>query len=166
FSASWSCSGVMRFSLRRSSPMRTAISESHSRPYGPPAFGVGTAARRLPFDVEPVVQADAHAGSRGTFFETHSVETRTTPDADTLPPQPLLGTDGDHPSLAGGGRIPLHIGIDRQNQRRTTGMLHVDRGAHACLPGQRKGAIREFRLTDVPHHRAQTDRSGGGEHAG
>src|SRR5262249_15158687 len=135
----------MRFSLRRSSPMRTAIYsfnsvrlmargfgasgslakalspepealKRHSRAETPAALGVRTAAHPLAFDIQPVADADAGARRRGALFRAHPVESRAAANPDPLAPQPLLGADRNHPAIARRGRVGLHVRVDRQHQ--------------------------------------------------
>src|SRR2546426_3575903 len=112
----------MRFSLRSSSPMRTAIMDSvwlrasgcgpdaskrHSRTESPAALGVGTAAHDLPLDIQPVAGGDARPRGGGALLRADPVETCAAPDADALPEQPLLGAGSDHPPIAAAGRVGL-----------------------------------------------------------
>src|SRR5437762_6404093 len=148
----------MRFSLRRSSPIRTAIRlKSHSRRNAPAALGVGTAADRLALDIEPVAEAEADARRCGALLRPYPVETPAAPDAYPFAPEPLLGAYRDHPPIAGRRRVGLHIRINRRDERRASSPSRVDRRAHSRLPRQHERLVREFRLADVPHDRAEAN---------
>src|SRR5215468_1073850 len=99
----------MRFSLRRSSPMRTAIckfspaqgsrlrvrsplpSEAHPRAEAPSTLGLGTAARDVALHIKTVAERDAPPRRRHALPCADGVEPRAPANREPFRPQPLLG---------------------------------------------------------------------------
>src|SRR5687768_2281775 len=140
----------MRFSLRSSSPMRTAIRylKRHTRGDTPAAFARLAADGAIAVDEQCGAQGDARAGCHGSILVTHGVEPRATAQRDALRPQPMLATKGNHPPITGRGAVPPEIHVQRHRHRKLACRRPVERGPRTDLPFE--PPVAEPRLAEVP----------------
>src|SRR6187431_3750004 len=96
----------MRFSLRSSSPMRTAIEpsdarllEGHARGYAP-AMPAGVAASGgVTINEQSRARRDTRARRHCSILLAYGVEPRPTANSESQRPHPMLNPQRDHPSV-------------------------------------------------------------------
>ena len=81
---------------------------------------------------------------------------------------PLLGAERDNAPIADSRFVAPHIGVNRDDEWRTTRLLSIERCSNSRLPGQHEGrsVSPQIGLPNVSHHRPETHRAGGNDHTG
>src|SRR6476620_4773925 len=110
--ASWSCSAVMRFALRSSSPILTGIvvSETHARTHAP-RLSVLVAAGQVRLNVDALLDRRRHPARHHRAGLTHGAAAHATAHAEALPQPPCLHSTSQVPPIATERRPPRQVRI-------------------------------------------------------